>query len=316
MDQKSLVRIIEMDNLIKHNKYPNCKYFQKHLKVSERTVLRDIDILKKTFHAPIKYSKSNNGYFYSEPSFVLKNVKLTEGDLVALLIGQNVLDLYKKTPYYDDLLRSFQKITILLPDYIQIKEKSVFDISVDIYESLMMGKKNIRFFRVILAALSEGKRLKIEYIDILDNRKVVDVIVSPMQLKCISGEWCLFCFDHSSNRKSKINVKRISTIRKLNTKALEMEPDKLASIQDKNDQELIKAEFSKEVSDILLDKLSETTNNVELLSNGKLRVDFIVTDSHSLYQWLLSFGSQVQIIEPVSLRNKIRKDLIKMLSMY
>ncbi|OGI09613.1 MAG: hypothetical protein A2Y40_07385 [Candidatus Margulisbacteria bacterium GWF2_35_9] len=317
MDQKSLVRIVEMDNLIRNGKYPNCKFLQKHLCVSERTVLRDIDLFKKLFNAPIRYSKSKNGYYYSDLSFVLNDIKLTEGDLLSLLVGQNVLNFYKNTPFYDDLQRSFQKITVLLPDYIQISENNFFDISVDMYDSMMLNKKNIKVFKAILQSLDEKKRLKIEYKDILEDEKVYSVAISPGKVKFYNGEWYLSALNHITGKKVQFNIKRIGTIRKLKETAMDFDvnddDDQLSMTQEKM---IVIAEFSKTISAVIADKFAENAHKVKRLSNGKLEVEFVQTDIHSLYQWLLSFGSHVEIIQPVMLRNRIRKDLIKMLSMY
>ncbi|MDD5457695.1 MAG: WYL domain-containing protein, partial [Candidatus Margulisbacteria bacterium] len=49
---------------------------------------------------------------------------------------------------------------------------------------------------------------------------------------------------------------------------------------------------------------------------GELVVEFQTGDIDTIYYWLLSFGPQVEIIEPFTLRSRIRKDLISMVTMY
>ena len=63
--------------------------------ISESSILKDINAMKTDdrlgFDAPIKYSKSYNGYYYSEPDFSIKKVALKESEIEALKLAVDVL---------------------------------------------------------------------------------------------------------------------------------------------------------------------------------------------------------------------------------
>ena len=51
--------------------------------------------MKREFDAPIKYSKSRDGYYYSEPGFSLSNAPLSQDEKANLQMAGEVFELYK-----------------------------------------------------------------------------------------------------------------------------------------------------------------------------------------------------------------------------
>lgn len=70
-------------DMTRQGNYPNSTTFMKHLKkltsftgtcavrVSKRTILRDISDLREMFNAPIEYDQDRNGYYLSDPDWEL-----------------------------------------------------------------------------------------------------------------------------------------------------------------------------------------------------------------------------------------------------
>ena len=77
-------RLIELDKRIRADEYPNAFTFAKEWEVSRKTVVRDIEFLRNSMDAPIEFDPQRNGYFYTEPSWSLPQVQLTEGELLQL----------------------------------------------------------------------------------------------------------------------------------------------------------------------------------------------------------------------------------------
>jgi len=54
----------------------------------------------------------------------------------------------------------------------------------------------------------------------------------------------------------------------------------------------------------------------ELLSDGRREIDLKVKDNYELRALLRSFGSQIEVIKPESLRNKMKKNALVLNKMY
>ena len=50
--------------------------------------LRDIDFLRYDLGAPIAYDPRRRGYVYTEPNWVMPSVRITEGELFALMVAE------------------------------------------------------------------------------------------------------------------------------------------------------------------------------------------------------------------------------------
>jgi predicted DNA-binding transcriptional regulator YafY len=74
----TLNRIIQIDALIRAGAYPSVALLRERFEVGERTIYSDIDYLKSTYRAPIRYSRSHRGYYYADPTWVLPTIIATE----------------------------------------------------------------------------------------------------------------------------------------------------------------------------------------------------------------------------------------------
>ena len=84
VSKKQLLRITRLLSLLRARRYPNCTTFVRMLRnadvyenlnivCSEKTIYRDIQVLKNDFHAPIKFNKSRNGYYLTNPAWNFSN---------------------------------------------------------------------------------------------------------------------------------------------------------------------------------------------------------------------------------------------------
>src|ERR1700758_3496964 len=115
-----LERMMRMHERLKAGRYPNCRKLAEELEVSSKTVQRDIDFMRYRLGLPIEYDQLHFGFYYTEPVSSFPNVQITEGELIALYIGQKALAQYKGTPFEAPLSTAFRKITDGLRDTISV----------------------------------------------------------------------------------------------------------------------------------------------------------------------------------------------------
>ena len=82
-----LRRLLSIDSKIREGKMPNCTSLARDEEVSRRTILRDLDYLRDQLGAPIEYDPIKKGFRYSSPDWFMPAVRLSEGELLGLLVG-------------------------------------------------------------------------------------------------------------------------------------------------------------------------------------------------------------------------------------
>jgi predicted DNA-binding transcriptional regulator YafY len=71
--------------------------------------------------------------------------------------------------------------------------------------------------------------------------------------------------------------------------------------------------FSKTAAAWVKDKLWHPSQQLLPLKDGRLRMALKVADTDELVGWILSFGSQVRVIQPESLRSKVSNEAKRIL---
>src|SRR5437763_11318563 len=115
-----LERMMRMHERLKAGRYPNCRKLADELEVSAKTVQRDIDFMRYRLGLPIEYDQLHFGFYYTEPVANFPNIEISEGELIALYIGQTALNQYKGTSFEAPLSTAFRKITDGLRDTISM----------------------------------------------------------------------------------------------------------------------------------------------------------------------------------------------------
>ncbi len=78
------------------------------------TIQKDIKAMKEDellgYMAPIKFSKSHNGYYYSEPGFTIRKISLQESELDALKAALELLSMYQGSRVSENFNEAVNKV--------------------------------------------------------------------------------------------------------------------------------------------------------------------------------------------------------------
>src|SRR3954453_13373788 len=105
-----------MHERLKARRYPNCRKLAAELEGSSKTGHSDIDFMRYRPGFPIEYDQLHFGFYYPEPVANFPNIEISEGELIALYIGQKALTQYKGTSFEGPLSTAFRKIADGLRD--------------------------------------------------------------------------------------------------------------------------------------------------------------------------------------------------------
>ena len=116
LNKSQLRRLYELTEWIRSGRQTNCTTFAKEWEVNPKTVQRDIDFLKYQNDAPLKYNPATKSYFFTEPTWSMPAMLVTEGEILSVLLASKVLEQYHGTPAADNLHHIFDKLAQMLPD--------------------------------------------------------------------------------------------------------------------------------------------------------------------------------------------------------
>ncbi|MBX2841501.1 MAG: WYL domain-containing protein, partial [Flammeovirgaceae bacterium] len=74
------------------------------------TIEKDLNAMRLEFDAPVEYNKRMKGYYYSDSSFKLLSVNLTEENLVALGFVETFLEEFRFMPIFGEFSNAIDKV--------------------------------------------------------------------------------------------------------------------------------------------------------------------------------------------------------------
>src|SRR5262245_45748994 len=87
----ALARMLTIDQALREGKWPNARSLGERLEVNPRTIRRDIEFIRDRLKAPITFNPRRHGFCYTETTYRLPLIHLTEGELVALFLAEQLL---------------------------------------------------------------------------------------------------------------------------------------------------------------------------------------------------------------------------------
>lgn len=318
-----LYRFLYIDKNIKTGKYPNSHSLAKDLGVSRRTILRDVEFMRYSFSAPLEYCPKNRGYYYTEAEYSLGLLKLTEGELLALFLGHNLLTQCKGTPYEQSVISAMEKVCYSLQGTVSIDAAQLSDfISFDL-EPLRGDEKRISLhFSDIGKAIKEKRTIEMVHYsiarDICQKRRV-----DPYQIRFYRGVWYLVGFCHF---RKKIRIFALDRIRSvLLTKEIYKWPEGFDLEKYLNDSfEMFRGSeiqhiiiwFSPRQSRWIREKSWHPSQEIKENSDGSLILSMNTSGLQQVKRWVLSFGSDAKVLAPTALVSEITHELTAASSLY
>ncbi|HAK1241256.1 TPA: YafY family transcriptional regulator [Listeria monocytogenes] len=279
--------------------------------VSLRTIYRDIDAIDLA-GVPIRSTPGVGRGFEIMPNYKMDSKVFSTADLSAILMGLSSLSNMVRG---DELINALAKIKSFIPaDRAKEIELKANQIYIDL--SQWTGNNNIQpHVEIIKVALQENKLLTFEYIAHQGNKTVR--IVEPYQLVMKSSHWYLYGYCQNRNDFRLFRLSRMSglkiledtfTLRDFRKPQLEIE-DIVAVMQIE-----IKIRIHQSIIDRVLDYCSYENFYPDGEEHYIVSFPFIENEYH--YDILLSFGDKCECLEPLHIREKMKRRIYDIVSIY
>jgi predicted DNA-binding transcriptional regulator YafY len=316
-----LERLFYIDAVIHDGSYPSVKTFMERFEVSERTILNDIQFLKDRLNAPIQYSRTERGYFYTDSSWRLSTFPVTEGDLLAFFLSVELAHRYLGTPFEKPLRDSMQRLSNILPDKVQI---SISELSS--HYSVRAGataETNPETLITLQKAIQDQHPVNMVYFTAQRGQET-ERIVHPYHLFNMHGEWYLIAFDRFRQGVRQFALPRIRSLHLLTEETFEIDstfsPEYYfrKSFQSEHGENIVEVIllFDAYQSRYIRERAYHSSQQLEEQPDGSVIMRFNTGAIGEVQRWIMSYGSHVRVLSPKSLAESIISEFSAGLQQY
>lgn len=317
-----LERLAALDRAIRAGSYPNARTMARSLEVSPRTVHRDIEFLRDRLGAPLVFDRVRNGYAYRDACFALPVLNLTEGELIAMLVSEQVLEQYQGTPYARDAARAFQKITVGL------REPVTIDLShfgrVQSFRTTASTKLDPQLFQTLLSAIRDRRRLAVHYWSACRDIETVREL-DPYHLASIDGQWYLIGYCHFRQEVRMFVPARIRSAEVTEVtfevpgsfridEYLRWSFSVLRGHEDALYQ--VRLRFTGAAVKYVRERVWHPSQVLEPDGDNGLVMRLKLSHLREIQRWALSWGDECEVLEPAELRERVTADLARARALY
>lgn len=271
--------------------------------VSRRTINRDIEDLCKA-GIPIITRQGIGGGISIMDGYRMDRTVLTSKDMQAILAGLRSLDSVSGSHYYGQLMEKLQSGS---SDFVSGRDSILIDLSSWYKESLTPK------IGMIQTAIEEKRLLTFQY---YAPKGESNRVIESYYLVFKWSSWYIwgFCTERKDFRLFKLN--RMDQMKILEDRFVgrDVPLPNLSSERIFPKKIIVKALFAPEMKWRLIEEFGPSCFTEQ--PDKKLLFTIEYTDKESLLQWLLTFGSSVQLLEPECIRNELKTIAEEMVMIY
>jgi predicted DNA-binding transcriptional regulator YafY len=312
----SYERYLWFHQRLKQEKFPKLTDLMEKFEISQRQAAREIEYMRLFFNAPVEYSREERGYYYEDDSFEFPVPMISQEEIISLVIAK--------------------RLSVTIPDERRKKQLNVFfenlsayfDLDVEELET-KISLKNVRYSRVVpevfdavLQGLSKDRKLAVTYRSVYTKQSSQRVI-NPLHLVLYMGNWHIIAYCEVKKGIRDFALSRIRAVEVLeqsideNLKAINVKEylDDAHGIFFEGEKKQVVLRFNKTICEYVREQVWFPGQTMKEEENGDLILSFYVTDFREVVREVLSFGADVEVLEPVPLRQTVKETARKLFEM-
>ena len=317
-----LERMMRMHERLKAGRYPNCRKLADELEVSSKTVQRDIDFMRYRLGLPIEYDQLHFGFYYTEPVSHFPNIEISEGELVALYVGQKALAQYKGTSFEAPLSTAFRKIADGLRDTISVTWSDL-DSTIS-FRSTGRTVADVQLFEELSHAVFKQLEVRFGYKK-PGAARYEERYVQPYHLGCVENLWYLFAFDMDRRELRTFALPRIRNVRASKTRFRRPADFSISRFLDQSFGVFAKPTKTRHTVRILFDRFSAArveerqwhpSQKIKQLREGGIELSLTLGNLEDIERWILSWGNHARVLAPPELKQRIAQTVSELADAY
>jgi predicted DNA-binding transcriptional regulator YafY len=332
-------RLIALDHSLRSGGYAGrtreqitARLMSQGFEVSLRTFNRDIQKLRE-LGAPVgnEYRRGGEGmtavrWFYTDPSWTMSEIPMTEGTLFALLVSQRVMEQYAGLPLAEELKNAFNTIADVFNRRIAVQHDTLVPISFSREKAEAIRPA---VWSEVARATMKHRHLKISYTKgwrnesgEISTRKVI-----PYHIVNLTDTWYLLASASLENPE----LRQYSLARMVAAKMLKQHGHPPAEfdinrildhtfgrfIGDPGSVEEIHVVFDRRVAPLINSRQFSALEKRTVLENGDIELRFPASPAghwpyYHITCWILSWGADIRVVGPEPLKKTVQEEIAKM----
>ncbi len=307
------------------HKYPSLHYIiekieeQLDVSLSASMFSKDLQQMKATYNAPIKFDKYHKGYYYTEPSFSIKEFPLTHNEIEALDMSTALLQQLKGTRIFQHFENAINKVIegYRLSDILGQSQTQILQVEEPVRQD------SSQWLEIILKAIVDKQCLDITYKSYEGSPKVHRF--SGYLLKEYRNRWYVIGHSNLHNTVLILALDRIVTVvfskSPYHTDASFLPANffkfslGITQLHNATAEQVILSFTPKQAKYILSQPLHHS-QQILLQNDEELQVSLLLYLTTELTMSILSYGNAVRVLAPKSLQNSIKNEIKKMAALY
>lgn len=288
--------------------------------ICDSTIEKDLFAMRNEHDAPIRFSRKEKGYYYTDPEYTIDEIPLNDKDVDAIKMAANVLYQFKNSNLFQNFDFAISKIL----DRVNISNK-IDDEEIDTFVQFekVASPKGGEFLEVLLTAIKQKSKVQFEYQGFKDDEKTIRRI-HPYLLKEYRHRWYVIGKNELKDRVQTFGLDRVLSLQILEDKFTvdgSFDPDlffkySVGITANTGVPMTIKVAVEEVLSKYLLSQPLHFSQEYLGIDKEKHIFQFFLLPTYELKQLILGFGPEIKVISPPAFVEEIRKSIDEMTSLY
>lgn len=321
--RRPLHRIYEIHTWLKAGRYPNCQQLARELEMTAKTVQRDINFMRDELNLPLVYDDQRRGYYYERPVGDFPLLQLSRRELVTLFLARQALATVRGTRLEQELAQTFERLTAGLSDEVSFSW-SELDAAFSV-RAIGVVEADARLFGTLTEAILHRREITFAYRK-LNAGRPERRRVQPYHLGQVDHGWYLFGFDLARAAVRTFALPRITDLKVTTTPFARPEAFNLrthlgGSFGVWNYPETgtgthdIRIVFRGYAARVIAERRWHPSQEITPKpgEDGAIEMRLQLRGLEEVARWILSWGRWAEVVQPDSLRSRIREEAAALL---
>lgn len=318
--RQQLERIMEIDRQIRDGDYPNADRLAEKLEVSRRVIFNDRDFMINRLGAPLEYDRARGGWYYTNETWMLPGIIVTEGELLAFFLSVEVARRYLGTGYEETLRAAVDKLSKNVKGSISVDLDTLR--SHYSFSAPTLISANEKALTDLHQAITASQRVWMRYYT-ASRDEHTERVVHPYHLRNVRGDWYLIAHDELRGDIRNFAVGRIEEW-EVRSKTFKRDPKfsvakYIASgFQAEQGGEVAEViiKFASQAARYIREKRWHDSQTIEEQTDGGLILRFRTSGLGEVKRWVLQYGGNAEVLEPEKLREDCFNEIQKLSGIY
>jgi len=303
-------RMWRIHQMLSKDTWPNCTGLSRELEVSPKTVMRDLEFMRDRLGLPLEYDAVRHGYYYTAPVRDFPTMKVSQGEVAALLLAQKSVEQFRGTQFEKPLTGAFRKLSQSLGGEMEVTWHEL-EQAMSVRRS-GVGLADMQIFHSLAQAVTNREEVELSYHK-LAGEKSEKRIVHPYHLGCIEDQWYLFAHDAGRGAIRTFALPRIGSVERTGAKFRrpndfsvgKMLEGSFAVFEGGNAKK-VKILFQGVATRLVAERSWHESQRIARRGT-RTELSMQVGLSPDLVQWILGWGADAEVLSPPELRERVAR---------